>query len=298
MYRIIRNRKTWYILSSVLIVLSLFSIIFIGLRVGVDYKGGSILELQSSNDNFDEIVESALKDSNVTNYQIKNSDSDVVNIRMGEITNEVKESIVKEISSQAPDVKELSFDNIGPTVGNNLRNKSIYAIIIASIAIIIFIAYSFRKIPKPLSSWKFGSLAVIALIHDIIITIGFVSIMGYFFVWMEVDILFITALLTIMGFSVHDTIVIYDRLRENFIRNRHKNMELIAEESVNQTLARSINTSITTIIVLLALALLGAESVKHFILTLIFGITIGTYSSIFLATPLIISWHKNINKSS
>ncbi len=298
MYRIIRNRKNWYILSSVLIVLSLFSIIFIGLRVGVDYKGGSILELQSSNDNFDEIVESALKDSNVTNYQIKNSDSDVVNIRMGEITNEVKESIVKEISSQAPDVKELSFDNIGPTVGNNLRNKSIYAIIIASIAIIIFIAYSFRKIPKPLSSWKFGSLAVIALIHDIIITIGFVSIMGYFFVWMEVDILFITALLTIMGFSVHDTIVIYDRLRENFIRNRHKNMELIAEESVNQTLARSINTSITTIIVLLALALLGADSVKHFILTLIFGITIGTYSSIFLATPLIISWHKNINKSS
>lgn len=296
MYRIIRNRKIWYIFSSVLIVLSALSIIFIGLRVGVDYKGGSILELQSSNQNINEIVEDALKNNSITNYQIKYSGDNIINIRMGEITNDIKQAIINDISLSASDIKELSYDNVGPTVGKNLRNKSIYAVIIASIAIIIFMAYSFRKIPKPLSSWKFGSLAVIALIHDIIITIGFVSIMGYFFVWMEVDVLFITALLTIMGFSVHDTIVIYDRLRENFIRNRHKNVELIAEESVNQTLARSINTSITTVIVLLALALLGASSVQHFVLTLIFGITIGTYSSIFLATPLIISWHKNISK--
>lgn len=297
MFKIIAKRKAWYILSSFLVVLSIASIIFLGLRVGVDYNGGSIIELKASKD-ISSIAKSAYESQGITSFQIKSSGSNIYTIRSKELSNDQKNSLLSEISKEAGDVVELSFDNIGPTVGKDLLNKSMYSVVIASLAIIMFIAYAFRRIPKPLSSWKFGSMAVVALLHDLFITLGFISIFGYFYSWMEIDYLFITAMLTIMGFSVHDTIVIYDRLRENFIRNRHKSITDVAEESVNQTLARSINTSVTTIIVLLALFILGGAPIRHFVLILMFGITIGTYSSIFVATPLLVSWHKNINKQS
>lgn len=171
------------------------------------------------------------------------------------------------------------------------------AVSFASLAIILYIAFTFRKVPRPLSSWKFGVLAVVALIHDLVITTGCVSVLSHFLPWMEIDALFITAILTVMGFSVHDTIVIYDRVRENFTRHYHKGIEVVAEESVNQTLARSINTSLTTIIVLTALLLLGGAPIRHFIIVLILGIFIGTYSSIFTAAPLLVSWHQSRGES-
>lgn len=297
MFNIIAKRKIWYTISSLLVLLSIVSIIVLGLRVGVDYNGGSILELKTNKD-ISVVAKNAYETQGISSFQIKSGGSDTYTIRSKELSNDQKNSLVSEISKEADDLVELSFDNIGPTVGKDLLNKSMYSVIIAALAIIIFIAYAFRKIPKPLSSWKFGSLAVIALMHDLLITLGFISIIGYFYSWMEIDYLFITAMLTIMGFSVHDTIVIYDRLRENFIQNRHKQIVEVAEESVNQTLARSINTSITTVIVLLALFILGGTPIRHFVLILMFGITIGTYSSIFVATPLLVSWHKNINKPS
>lgn len=297
MFKIVANRKIWYVISSILVLISIVSIIVFGLRVGVDYNGGSILELKTKKD-ISTIAKNAYESQDISSFQIKSGGSDAYTIRSKELSNDQKNLLVSEISKEADDLVELSFDNIGPTVGKDLLNKSMYSVIIAALAIIIFIAYAFRKIPKPLSSWKFGSLAVVALMHDLLITLGFISIFGYFYSWMEIDYLFITAMLTIMGFSVHDTIVIYDRLRENFIRNRHKQIVEVAEESVNQTLARSINTSNTTVIVLLALFILGGSPIRHFVLILIFGITIGTYSSIFVATPLLVSWHKNVNKPS
>jgi len=217
-------------------------------------------------------------------------------IRLQTLTNEEHQEIKSQLVTKLPDYLETTYDTVGPTISNELRNRSIMAVILASLAIILYIAFSFRKVPKPLSSWKFGACAVVALIHDLLITVGFVSLLGHFFTWMEVDALFITALLTIMGFSVHDTIVVYDRLRENFIRNPHQDIELSAEESINQTLVRSINTSMTTIIVLFALLVFGSLSMKHFVSTLMFGIIIGTYSSIFNATPLLIYWHKKTAK--
>jgi preprotein translocase subunit SecF len=187
---------------------------------------------------------------------------------------------------------ETSYDTVGPTISKDLISKSIIAVILASIGIIFYIAYAFRKVPKPLSSWKFGTSAVIALIHDLLITTGFVVVISHYVSWMQIDALFVTALLTIMGFSVHDTIVVYDRLRENFIKNPHQDIELTTEESVNQTLARSINTSMTVVIVLLSLFLLGGTTIRHFILTLIIGIFFGTYSSIFVAAAIVVQWHK------
>ncbi len=295
MFKIIANRKIWYSISIVSAILSIIALSIFGLKVGIDYKGGTLLELESSTLNFSISIEETLKKFEIKSFQIKDSGTNKYSIRMEEIDNTKKNSIIEELKISSPDIKEISFDSVGPTVGKDLRNKSIYAVIVASIAIIIFIAYSFRKIPKPLSSWKFGLFAVLALIHDLLLTTGLVAILGHFFPWMEVDILFITALLTIMGFSVHDTIVIYDRLRENFIKNRHKSIIQVAEESTNQTIARSINTSITTIIVLFALFALGGTPIRHFIIILMFGIFIGTYSSIFLAAPLIVSSHKDLS---
>jgi len=293
MFRLIRNRKYWYIISAVLTIVSIISIAVFGLRVGIDYKGGTIIAYQSTNPELANVVQQSLDEKNIAPFQIKESGTNSITIRTINIDNDSHLALNSLISSKISDLKETSYDSIGPTIGKDLTNKSIWAVVVASLAIIIYVAFSFRKVPKPLSSWKFGVLAVLALLHDLLITTGFVSLLGHYFGWMEVDALFITALLTVMGFSVHDTIVIYDRLRENFTRHIHKGIEVVAEESVNQTLARSINTSLTTIIVLTALLLLGGASIRHFIVVLILGIFIGTYSSIFVAAPLLVSWHQN-----
>jgi preprotein translocase subunit SecF len=222
---------------------------------------------------------------------VKEASNDVI-LSLPTLSNEEHIKISDTLKTKLSDYKEVSYDTVGPTIGKDLENRSILAVILASLGIIFYIAYAFRKLPRPLSSWKFGLAAVIALIHDLFITTGLVALLGHFFYWMEVDVLFITALLTIMGFSVHDTIVVYDRLRENFIRNPHKDITTTAEESVNQTIVRSINTSLTVVLVLLALLLLGSVSIRHFITTLTIGIIIGTYSSIFVASPLVVAWHK------
>lgn len=297
MFKLIRKRKYWYVISAFLVVFSIVCLFVFGLRVGIDYKGGTIITYQSNSDSLKTIVETQLLENNITPFQVKESGNDEVTVRTITIDNDAHQKLNSSLSSQISDIKELAYDSIGPTIGKDLTKKSIWAVIVASLAIILYVAFSFRKVPKPLSSWKFGVLAVVALAHDLIITTGFVSLLGHFLPWMEVDSLFITALLTVMGFSVHDTIVIYDRLRENFSRHSHKGIEVVAEESVNQTLARSINTSLTTIIVLLALFLLGGTSIRHFILVLILGIFIGTYSSIFVAAPLLVSWHQNRGES-
>lgn len=273
-------------------VLSIIILFVFGLRLGIDYKGGSVLEFVSENSSKYSLTESILSEKYKSGYQIKESGTKNLALKLPVLTSDEHIALTKELKEKMPDFSEISYDSVGPTVSRDLTIKSIIAVILASLGIIIYIAYAFRKVPRPLSSWKFGLSAVIALIHDLLITTGIVAFIGHFVSWMEVDALFVTALLTIMGFSVHDTIVVYDRLRENFIQNSREDIEKITEESVNQTLARSINTSMTVIIVLLALYLLGGVSIKHFILTLIVGIFFGTYSSIFVAAAIVVKWHK------
>jgi len=292
MFRIIKNSNYWFAFSIILAILSVIALFFYGLRVGIDYKGGTVIQFSSASAQKVDIVKSTLDEIGITGYQIKESGNDNAIIRLQTLSNDQHKDLSARITEKLPDYNETSYDTVGPVIGRDLTNKSILAILLASAGIIVFIAFAFRKVPKPLSSWKFGVCAVIALIHDLLITTGFVSVVGHYFIWMEVDALFVTALLTIMGFSVHDTIVVYDRLRENFIKNPHQDITTSAEESINQTVVRSINTSLTTIIVLLSLLVFGSASIKHFVLILVFGITIGTYSSIFNATPLLVLWQK------
>ena len=195
----------------------------------------------------------------------------------------------------APIVLEERFETIGPAVSENLRKRALQAIFGVIAAIITYIAYSFRKVSKPVQSWKYGLSAVIALMHDLIITMGVFSLISYFY-GVEVNIPFIVALLTVLGYSVNDTIVVFDRIRENLIRRGTDNFEETVNVGVTQSLTRSINTSLTVLLVLIALFLFGGEAIHYFTLTLIVGITIGTYSSIFLASPFLVIMEKRARK--
>jgi protein-export membrane protein SecD/preprotein translocase SecF subunit len=189
-------------------------------------------------------------------------------------------------------VQRVRFETTGPTIGEGLRQNAWKALLWAVILMIAYIAFAFRKVPAVASPWKFGVTAVVALLHDIFIAIGFFALMGRLFGW-EMDTLFVTAMLTVFGFSVHDTIVVFDRIRENLIlHGREKSIAQIADDSLNQTIARSIITSVTTMITLAALAIFGADSIRPFVVAMLFGIGIGTYSSIFVATPLLVDWQK------
>lgn len=188
------------------------------------------------------------------------------------------------------DVEEIRFESIGPVIGQELKNKAILAIILVLMAIIAYLAYAFRKVSRPVPSWQYGVAAVIALTHDILIVTGIFSVLGHFFN-IQVDALFVTALLTILGFSVHDTIVTFDRIRENIFRRQDRTFEEVINYSINETITRSINTTLTVLIVLTAIFLFGGASVKYFILALIFGVIVGTYSSIFIASPLVLIWY-------
>lgn len=297
MYKIIKKTPYWFAFSGILMVLSIIVIATFGLRLSIDYKGGSIVEFKSANADRMKIAEEVVKSKSFSSYQIQEASDNQVVLRLPDLTSDQHIDLTNSLKSKMADYTETSYNSVGPTISKDLTWKSLEAVILASLGIIFYVAWAFRKVPRPLSSWKFGASAVIAIIHDLLITTGIIAFISHFAPWMEIDALFITALLTIMGFSVHDTIVVYDRLRENFIKNPHQSIELTAEESINQTLARSINTSLTVIIVLLAMFLLGGVSVRHFILTLMVGVFFGTYSSIFVATAIVVVWHKKLKFS-
>jgi len=298
MFNVVKKRAYFYIFSSLLIVLSLLAIFFWKLNLGIDFRGGSIIELSASGIASDsEKIKSESLATGVTIDTVSTSGNDKIILRCRNLTTSEHENMISEFTKNNSQIVETSYQTIGPIVSRDITNKAIWAIVVASIAIILYVAYAFRKVPKPASSWRFGLTAVAALIHDLIVTTGFVAVVGHFYSFMQVDSLFITALLTVMGFSVHDTIVVFDRLRENMIRHPNSSLETLANDSIVLTISRSINTSLTTIMVLSALYLIGGSTISHFVLILIAGITFGTYSSIFIATMLLISWSNFSAKS-
>jgi len=300
MFNVVKNRNYFFGFSLLLTILSIISIFTWKLNLSIDFRGGSNIEISLPNaeENLNKIREIG-RESGLKIDSVRTSDNNKVIIRTDDLSTNEHSLFIENLKSEFSDkVAEENYQTVGPVVSRDLTNKTIWSVVIASIAIILYIAYAFRRIPKPASSWRFGLAAVAALIHDLIITTGFVSIVGHFYSWMQVDALFITALLTIMGFSVHDTIVVFDRLRENLIRKPESDIETLANDSIIQTLSRSINTSLTTILVLTALFLIGGESIRHFVLILIAGITFGTYSSIFIASIILVVWSKNGNDLS
>lgn len=299
-FNLIGKRRVWYILSLVLILPGIISLFVWGLNVGIDFKGGSLqqIEYTKQRPNIDRIRDD-LNKTGIPGISVQTSGDRAVLIRFPNSDNrqprEEGNKIIDSLKTEG-DLKELSFESIGGSVAKSTTSKAVWSVIITSIAIIFFIAWSFSAVPKPASSWRFGVTAILALAHDILFVVGAFSIIGHFFTSVEVDALFITALLTILGFSVNDTIVVFDRIRENLRRSPGKAFAEIANNSLNQTLARSLNTSMTVLIVLVSLLLLGGESIRNFILALTLGVAIGTYSSIFNASPILVSWQNLVER--
>jgi preprotein translocase subunit SecF len=263
-----------------------------GFRFGIDFTGGSLLRLEFSKSIPETaIIQKAAGTAEIKQVNVQTTGEQGVAIRFEPITNDQREDFLTELRKADDKLVENSFETIGPTIGSELKRKSITAVAIVLLLIILYITWAFRKVSiGPMPSWTYGVSAIIALVHDILMVVGIFSILGNFF-GMEIDTLFVTALLTILGFSVHDTIVVYDRIRERLIGLAGRTYEEVVNESVNQTLVRSINTSLTALLILLALFLFGGSTIKNFVLTLLIGIASGTYSSIFVASPILVTWN-------
>lgn len=278
--------KVIYFLSSVLIILpGLYYLISSGLILGIDFTGGALLEYRFER----EISRQDLEEFGV----ITPSTSNAFIIRTKPLEHDKLIEEKKKITEKFGKFEILREESVGPSVGEELKQKAVIALIVASVTIVLYISYSFRKVPKPASSLRFGISAIVALIHDVLVVVGTFAILGKF-LGVEVDILFVTALLTIIGFSVHDTIVVFDRIRENLSKHIGKKFSDIADISITQTIGRSLNTSLTVVFVLTALLLFGGESIKWFIVALLVGIVSGTYSSIFNATAVLAYWEEKL----
>lgn len=298
MIDIIGKKWFYFLISGLIIIPGLISLLFFGLRPSIDFTGGTLLEFQISNDKIqiknDEIKKTS-SEQKLDIASIQNSGKNTFLLRLKPINQGQNKILQESLSKKFGQVKELRFETVGPTIGRELTQKAILAIIVASVMIIFYIAWSFRSVPKPYSSFKFGVCAVAALLHDVLVLVGIFSIFGHFFK-VEIDSLFVTALLTVIGFSVHDTIVVFDRIRENLKRLPNKSFAEVTNESIIQTLGRSLSTSLTVIFTLSSLFLFGGETIKWFVVALLIGIVSGTYSSIFNAAPLLVLWEGRSHK--
>lgn len=285
---LIGARRWWYLLSVLIIIPGIAATAFWGLKPSIDFTGGSRLELKGVSDTVS--AKKSAEEAGLENVVVQKVGSDSVSLRFKEIDEtKHKEAVEKIGKTLGEGVTEVSFETVGPTISKEITEKAFIAIALASAVIIIYVAISFRKVPFPAKSWEFGVAAVIAILHDTIVVVGIFSILGHY-ANVEVDPLFITALLTVIGFSVHDTIVIFDRIRENLIKRGSENFEGTVNLSVVEMLPRTLNTSFLVWAILLILLLFGGSTIRYFVLALVIGIFSGTYSSILNASPLLVTW--------
>jgi len=300
MLNIIEKRKIWFIISGTLVGLSWLFLLLWGLKPGIDFTGGSLLEVDFTGGRpTSEELKNSLSEVNLGTLIPQPTEETGYLLKTRFISEEEHQQILTKLRTSFENennkVIEKRIETIGPAVSSVLRQRAIGSTIAVVIAIGLYIAYTFRKVSKPVKSWKYGISAIVALIHDVSITAGVFAILGHFFN-VEVDIAFVVALLTILGYSVNDTIVVFDRARENLIKFGSENFEETINKGIIQTFWRSVNTSFTVLLVLCAMYFFGGSSVHYFSLALIVGIFFGTYSSIFLASPLLVSWHKFGNR--
>ena len=272
----------YFAISFLVLIPGVFSLVKYGLRLSIDFTGGTLLEIQTPAADFKKIA----SDQNLELSSVVSSSDNTYLLRFKHLDATGSAAFKAAIG---PDVVEKRFESVGPVVGAELARRAVMAVGLASLAIIAYIAWSFRFVPKPYSSWKFGASAVVALLHDVLVVVGLFALFGHVY-HVEIDALFVTALLTVIGFSVHDTIVVFDRVRENLPKMPRKTFSQVVDFSLTETLVRSLNTSLTVILTLTALLVFGGESTRWFVVALLVGIVSGTYSSIFNAAPLLVLW--------
>jgi preprotein translocase subunit SecF len=291
MTRLASKRKLWFTISLVVIVPGLISLLFSGLKLGIDFTGGTLWEVQFSEPATALEIETALRGAGLDSVIVQQSGAvgeETFLIRMPEVPegSARKTELIRALESEVAPFTELEYATVGGALSTEIRNRAIVAVAIASVGILLYMAYAFRNTQNPL---LYGSSALVAMLHDVLVVLGVFSILGLLFN-VQIDALFITALLTVIGFSVHDTIVVFDRIRENLAKHSDNSFEAVVDYSLAQTVVRSLNTSLTVIFTLLALVLFGGGSTRLFVLALLIGIVSGTYSSIFNASQLLVAW--------
>lgn len=297
---IVTHRNIFFALTGALVFASLISLGVFGLHFGIDFTGGTLVEVRYDGTRpAPEALTHTLEDAGFKGFSLRETGESGYTLRTAAFTDEQRGKLSAVMSYQGGVAHIDQLTEIGPTIGKELRNKAFIALALVLVCILLFIAFAFRKVSKPISSWIYGLIALVTLIHDVIVPVGFFALLGRF-TGASVDTLFVTAILTILGFSIHDTIVVFDRVRENLRinqeRNRKEDFAETAGRSLGQTFVRSINTSLTVVFTLFVLYFIGPASTKDFALTLLVGITAGTYSSIFLATPLLVSVERSRRK--
>lgn len=296
----IKYSKVWYAISTLTVVLALAAVFGWGLKYGIDFTGGSLLELSFAKERpATQAMQTALVEFGLKDNIIQTSGANRVIIRTSFLTEEQHQALLKKFrdafARDGNETREERLETIGSAVSDQLRRRAIWAIILVNAAIIIYIAYAFRKVSRPVESWKFGILAIVALLHDVLVVLGIFALLGHY--WgVEIETDFVVALLTVLGFSVTDTIVVYDRIRESLQRHSAGTFAEIVNNGLNDTLMRSINTTLTVLLPLFALFYLGGSTIHNFALALLVGMASGAYSSIFIASPLLVlaeGWGKN-----
>lgn len=278
-----------------LTILAIVALASYGLRLGVDFRGGSVLEISFSAGRPEiNSIQTILGGASLLSkdFSITPSQTNGIIVRTGELSEAQHQAVIASLKNAFPKagLTEQKFDSVGPTVGKELESRSTKAVIFVLVAIVIYIAIVFRGMSRVLSPWIMGIAAIIALLHDVILPLGIFALLGHT-AGIEVTAVFVAAILTILGYSISDTVVVFDRVRENVLRkNSQDTFSATVHKSIMQTLVRSLNTSATTLLSLIAVYFFGGESVKYFALALIIGIIAGTYSSIFIASPILVWW--------
>ncbi len=284
---IIKFKPLFFVISALVLIPGFISLLFNGLRPAIDFTGGTLLELTIETQEEISITKESLQNvvgESMEISSVQSSGENQIILRGKSITNDEKNQVITQLSEHFQTVEEVRFETVGPTLGKELLIKTIVAVIVASAFILVYIAYRFHEL-------KYGVCAILAMFHDSFILLGSFSLLGYFY-GVEVDVLFVTALLTTLSFSVHDTIVVYDRIRELLADHPKATFKEIANAAIIETLGRSINNSVTIIIMLFVLALLGGQTIQWFAVALLIGAITGTYSSTFTAVPLLVVWEE------
>ncbi len=285
------KRRLWFTISLIAIIPGVISLILFGLKQGIDFTGGTQILLRFdqavATERIGEVLDGqGYESASVQTVQVEGGNG--IQIRMPELGegSAEKAELYAAIEGEVGTFTELEINTIGASAGNAIRDRAVFAVGLASLGVLLFIGWAFRNTQNP---WLYGTCAIVAMLHDVLLVVGIFSILGAV-ADVEIDALFVTALLTVIGFSVHDTIVVFDRIRENLARHAAPTFEGVVDYSLAQTLVRSLNTSLTVVLTLLALYLFGGSSTRNFVLALLLGVVSGTYSSIFNASQLLVAW--------
>ncbi len=295
MYNFVERRGLWFTISLIFILPGLLLMIYFlattggPLPVSIDFTGGTLWEIRFQEDVVPTEVRQVFVDAGYTGATAFNVDDDqTVQIKFDSIDIPAKDALEAQLTAQYGEFTERSYRSIGPAIGTEVSRAAVVAVLVASLLILVYIAIAFSQVAHPI---RYGTSAVVALLHDVMVTISFLTIM-YFVAGWEIDALFLTAILTVIGFSVNDTIVIFDRIRENLRRYRTESFATVANRSIIETAQRSIATQVTALLVLVAILVLGGATLRQFMATLIVGLVSGTYSSLFTATPILAAWEE------